>query len=238
MGRNRDMYVAILFMVFVTSFPFYLFIGDLLLIKILQILANFILSVLLFFYVKFPDVVRREHHRTNFKVLPYFIPAALACFSNFFVLIFTPHTFVHNANIYLDIIFAVVIVFNEEIIFRLLMQNSFGYYSPLRRIVTTSLIFAAFHIISFISTLDPFELLRVIYAFGLGMILGLIYEYSRNILAPIIFHFAFNFFNQVIFNCIAIFLNPIYYIVVNMAVALVVLIYLAIIYKVKLSKLD
>lgn len=235
---RRDLSTVILFMVFVNVFPFYLFISDLMILKIIRISINFVLSILLFFFVKLKDYVLDNRHRVNLRILVFFIPALLACVSNYFNCFFVPHAFYFRPlEFVLDILLAATVAFNEEIIFRLCIQKGFSLYSPIKRVLFTTFIYSAFNILRFISTTDPIDLLYVINALVLGLITGLMFEYSRSILVTIGFHFLYSFLNEALFAQLSFGMEILLtFILTSLAISVLMFIYLFILYWAKLNK--
>lgn len=93
-----------------------------------------------------------------------------------------------NTPIWIVILVAVVIgpIF-EELIFRWVLIDRLSPYGEKFAIVTSAVAFGLFH--------GNFD--QLVYATGIGIILGYIYSVTRDIRYPIVFHIAFNFFGSV-----------------------------------------
>ncbi|MCQ2087509.1 MAG: CPBP family intramembrane metalloprotease [Bacilli bacterium] len=90
-----------------------------------------------------------------------------------------------------------VIVLNEEFIFRLMLQNRIFSKSRIKRILVSAGIYALFDVILFLQTFNLIgTLLAMVESFILGLFVGAIMEYGHSIYPCIIFHFLYEFFTS------------------------------------------
>ena len=197
-----DLVLFALLFVFVNAFPIDLITADVTLRLILRIA----LRCLLLGY----DIYLLIKNRINiFKFANYkrallFIPFLLVCFSNIFAALISGANFFYvdqPLHVVLMCVYHLVGVIIEEILFRLFIQGSLVYASSIKRILASAGIFALFHLINIVDVSNVQALvtvlIQVVYAFGLGLLLGLIYEYTYSLPLCIGFHFIFNFFNHI-----------------------------------------
>lgn len=197
-----DLLLFALLFVFVNAFPVDLITADINVRLILRIS----LRLLLLGY----DIYLLIKNRINiFKFANYrrgllFLPFILVCFSNLIAagISQTPMAYVVDP-VYLSLIcvYHLVGVVIEELLFRLFIQRSLVYASSLKRILVSAGIFALFHLLNIVdvSSVEMLinVLIQVVYAFGLGILLGFIYEYTYSIPLCVVFHLIFNFFNTI-----------------------------------------
>jgi len=142
----------------------------------------------------------------NYKRAVLFVPFLLVCFSNLIAagIAGLPLTVgsVDSVLLPLIIVYHLVGVVLEELLFRFFIQRSLIYASSLKRVLASAAIFAIFHLINIVNVSSVEALIsvavQVVYSFGLGLLLALIYEYTYSIPACVIFHFIFNIFNKVL----------------------------------------
>ena len=200
--RFLDLFLFALLFIFVNSFPV-----DLLPIApIWQLTLQICFRALLLGY----DIYLLWKFRINiFKFANYkrgllFLPFILICFSNIIAAGIAGREFVLLADqtfLPLIILYHLLGVIIEEFLFRLFIQSSLVFASSIKRIVVSASIFALFHFLNIVDVSSVSGLIdvltQVVYAFGLGLLLGFIYEYTYSIPLCIGFHFMFNFFNTI-----------------------------------------
>lgn len=205
-----DLLLFALLFIFVNAFPVDLITADVTLRLILRITLR---SLLLGY-----DIYLLIKNRINiFKFANYrrallFIPFLLVCFSNLIAAGIASAPMMYVAEpVYLILIciYHLIGIIIEELLFRLFIQSSLVLASSIKRILASAGIFALFHLINMVdvSSVQALTsiLIQVVYAFGLGLLLGIIYEYTYSIPLCIVFHLFFNFFNT-------IFVENIYYV--------------------------
>ena len=198
-----DILLFSLLFIFVIAFPVNLLGLDL----FYQTLLSIGLKVLLLAYYIY---ILCRYHINIFKFANYrrallFIPFLLACFSNIIALKISGVAFYFRydpALLSLFCINALLVAINEELLFRLFIQNSLIFASSIKRVLASAGIFALFHLLAMvnISSLQALTEVatQVVYAFGLGLILGFLYEYTYSLPLCIFFHLSFNIFNSVL----------------------------------------
>lgn len=243
MKKNKilDMLIIIFLYIGISCIPFSLLSIDVIFIRIFQIIAQ----ILIFFLIKLvlknsPLKVKKKFF--NSKNVIWFVPAFLVCFSNFFCLLDPSNTFAfkYDKALPFDIVLTILLIINEECIFRvLIIDNIEKKEKPIVKVLLSAAIFSLCHLTQFFSTFNPMDLLVVLYTFGIGIILGLIYVYTNSVWCCVIFHFAYNLING---NLSSLFItygsNYVSYILINVAVGVVVGLYLLIIYLLVLRKQD
>ena len=98
------------------------------------------------------------------------------------------------------------------------------------RILISAAIFGVCHITRFLSTFNPADLIVVVYAFGLGMVLGLIYCYTNSFIACIVLHLLFNLVNDFLFVSLFGVSNVLWYYLINVILAVIIGVYLLLVY--------
>jgi hypothetical protein len=202
MKKNKILSILLLVFIFIASisFPFDLMIKDDNLIKILQIILKFIFLIFMFYYGKKEHLFSLSWMRKKENYL--LIPLFLSCFCNFYFLIFNLVDFNLSLEVntfFIDLIFIFLTSLIEEILFRDVIQNNLPIKNSLLKILLSAAIFGLFHIINFLSSFNPSDLLMIIYTLLMGLVLGYLYEMSKNISYNIIYHFLFNLCNDCLF---------------------------------------
>jgi membrane protease YdiL (CAAX protease family) len=198
-----DILLFALLFVFVNAFPVDLF--------PLAITEQLIVRLCLRFVLLLYYIYLLWRYRINlFKFANYrrgtlFIPFVIICFSNLIAAAIAGSDFTVSINpvlLSLTIVYHLFGVIIEELLFRFFIQNSLVFASSIKRILASAGIFALFHLINIVnvSSVDALVdvLTQVVYAFGLGLLLGLIYEYTYSIPLCVVFHFIFNFTNLIL----------------------------------------
>lgn len=153
-------------------------------------LNNICSYILILFYIITIIYLYKKNHKQE-QPLPtkqYFplilLGISIATLLNMIIFLFnTPQTN-NSLPIILSIISTGIIgPIYEEILFRYLLYNRLkDKYSIKKSIIITTLIFAISHI----------SLIKIIYAFLIGLIINIFYEKHQNILASILIHIAAN----------------------------------------------
>lgn len=214
---------------FLVAFPFDLFIKNNFYILLAQIIVRLVFIIFIFLFSK--KYMRKIEFKLK-KLDLFFLPLIVILFCNFYYLAITNNGFnIRYDNLFfIRLISIIFISISEELLFRNLILNNLSFKSKLVNIIISSLIFALYHLVYFFSSFNPFDLLIVLYTFGLGMILGFIYEYSNNFLYIILYHFLFNFINEFLYSYMIINENITYFIINGVVVSLFGFIYLLLIY--------
>lgn len=237
-----DMAIAIFAYLIAASFPFNLFIkGEIAtwLVPSLQITAQVIFLIFWIVFIPKSELKIKDNH-ANLKNILLFLPVLLIIPSNYLYVALCPNSYSNSFDytFALQFVLLFLVVSNEEYIFRIVMLSNLDKVkNNLMKVLISSSVFAICHIGSFLSTFNPADLLVVVYTFGLGMVLGLIYVYGGTAWPCVLIHLFFNLFNGLIFQTLFdSSISILTFILVNIGVALVVSIYLIIIYFVRLRK--
>ena len=169
------------------------------------------------------------------------IPLLLLCCSNFIVAMFqksnlNPH--IDTFEIITGLIVSIGVGIIEELLFRSQVLEEFlKLKSKVQSVLFSSLIFGSVHLLN-ISSLGtiPIVLIQMCYTFFLGLVLAVIYLYSKNIILPILFHILFNFINDILIIELFPIKWDITFFVVNIGIGIIVLLYLAVLFKNTLLK--
>lgn len=241
MKKNKiyDLLIIILVYIGISCIPFSLIPISANFVVLFQIIGQILLFFIILLILKKSDL---EHvfKKSDYKVILWFLPLIIVCFSNFFCLFDKESsiTYSFSLKMFLDICLSIFIAWNEEYIFRLLLINNFDKQkSPLFKIFVSSSIFALCHLTHFLSSFNPIALIDVLYTFGLGIIFGFIFVYSNSIIAVFVFHSLFNIINN---NLASTWIhygssNAFYYLT-NILVGLIAGMYLLALYLFKLRK--
>jgi membrane protease YdiL (CAAX protease family) len=236
--NKYDIFIILFAFIAIISFPWTLFIkNNVILIKTLQFSVYFIFFVALQYFIKFKSNLKFSIGKIVWRPFLLLLPALVVCFSNYFLGLFVPLNFVYDHLIWFDFLITITVVLNEETIFRGLIQKYIPIKRRLFRIVAASGVFSLFHIFNFFASMNPFDLIIIVYTFGLGLLLGIFYEFTNSLIPPMICHLLFNIFNNDLF---VLFLKNIKistFVLVNCAVALIAIIYICLIYIFYLRKI-
>ena len=194
------LFVSLIFL-FLVSFPFDLWIKNSFYLYLVETLARMTFVLFFLIYNHFKKLV--TIHLFRFKRLDLLLLPLLAIlFCNFYYLLENKNGFqiVLDETFLIQIFFQISVVLSEELLFRSLIQKCLSLRKTLTRIFVSSLIFASFHLLYFLSSFNIVSLLIPLYTFGLGFLIGFIYEWSENNFLYISgYHFLFNLINQVFY---------------------------------------
>lgn len=226
-------------LIFCSTFPFSSFLtGDF--VYLFEIIMQIGFIAFYIFYTKHYKLLDNEKKTAKNSVFIVFLPVFIACFSNYFTILFNASTIDNQIDISFlyRFILLVVSVVAEELLFSRLLYPNIRIKKPLYKIVVFASIFALFHLTHFLSTFNPYDLIIIAYSFGIGLVLGLINEYTSILSYCFLFHLIFNLFNNLVFESIAIINNYALYILINCLVAASIVIYLIGLYLIYLKKRD
>ena len=240
MNRARiiDSAILTILLIGVATFPVNYLVHDLFwyyFIEALLMLA--VLIFILFFETRHPET-NPPKKRFNFNNLLWLLPSVFVAFSNFFYALILKEPINSTFGLYSipHVAFIVLNVIVEEFVFRKHLLGNLTHPKPIVRIVISATIFALCHLTLFFSTFNPASLIVVAYSFGLGMILGLVYYYTNSLIACIGLHLMFNLFNDFLFEHLYAVNNVLWYYLINLFVAVIVGVYLLLVYLLKLRK--
>ena len=102
----------------------------------------------------------------------------------------------NNTKEILEFTAIVLMVVEEEILFRYLLQKNILMGHKIVRILITSAAFTLCHfffmLYHFNGIIDAIELIELLFIFGIGFILGFLYEYTNTLVVPITFSLIFS----------------------------------------------
>ena len=108
----------------------------------------------------------------------------------------------NNTGEILEFTAIVLMVVEEEILFRFLLQKNILMGHKIVRILITSAAFTLCHfffmLYHFNGIINPIELIELVFIFGVGFILGFLYEYTNNLAVPIIFSLIFQIWKRLL----------------------------------------
>ena len=234
MDRSRvlDSAILIILLIGVATFPTNLLVKDVFWYYTIEALLMLAVLVFILFYEnRHPEIVpyKRSFNLTNFLWL---LPVILIPFSNFFYALFFQETAQPMFALYNipQVAFISINVVVEEYIFRRHLLGNLTHPKKIIRILISAAIFGLCHITRFLSTFNPLDLIVVVYAFGLGMVLGLIYCYTNSFVACIVLHLLFNLVNDFLFISLFGVSNILWYYLINVIFAVIVGVYLLLVY--------
>lgn len=240
MSKSRliDAIILIVLLIGVATFPVNYLVHGLFWYYFIEALLMLAVLIFILFYETRHSEINPPKKRFNLENFLWLLPSVLVAFSNFFYALILKEPVVTSFGLY-SIPHAVFIVLNviiEEFVFRKHLLGNLNHPKTIIRIVISAGIFAACHLTVFLSTFNPADLVVVAYSFGLGMILGLVYCYSHSLIACIGLHLMFNLFNDFLFEHLFNVNNLLWYYLINVFVAIIVGVYLLIVYLLKLRK--
>ena len=234
--RFMDLLLFILLFIFVAAFPVNLITSDLNIQLVIRIgLRGLILAYYIYLIIKNRIKV---FGIANIKNLLLCIPFMLLGLSNIFAALFGGGFVLPNGDwLYLSlfIIYHLLSVIIEEIVFRVFIHNALVNTTSVKRIFASAGIFALVHLLNMVESITSVEAIisvleQVLYAFGLGILLGLTYEYSHSLVGCIILHFSFNFFNTILVLILGAYSTVLAYYLSAVIVTILVGIYAALIW--------
>ena len=244
MLKRSDLLIFILLFIFVAAFPVDLIKVDLMYQLLIQIglrclLLTFYIYLIIKNKIKIFGVASWRH-------ILMCLPFLLATVSNIiassidggFTMVSLSPTLV---GLYSLLIFLIAV--SEEIVFRLFIHNSLSNTSSLKRIFGSAGIFALMHLLNLVnvSTVGALVsvLVQTVYTFGLGLLLGFLYEYGHSLTSCVVLHFTFNMLNRVIYNYVlGGYSSNIAFYLTAVVIGAILGVYVFILYKLYLSKLD
>lgn len=234
MDRSRmlDSAILMILLIGVATFPVNLLVKDAFWYYVIEALLMLAVLVFILFYEnRHPEIIppKRPFNLIN---LLWLLPALLVPFSNFFYALFLKEPAYPSFEMYNipQVAFIAINVVVEEYIFRKHLLGNLTHEKKIIRILISAAIFGICHITRFLSTFNPVDLIVVVYAFGLGMVLGLIYCYTNSLTACIVLHFLFNLVNDFLFTSLFGVSNFLWYYLINVIFAIVVGVYLLLVY--------
>ena len=227
-----DFLISLCFFIFLVCFPIDLLSKNIYIIYSFQIIVRIIFIIYILLYLMFKKKLFVISIKSKLNDL-FFIPFLLIVFNNLIFLLFKQKEvgFTYDFTFVLQIILTITVSISEELLFRVYIHSILNINNKILKIIISSLIFGLFHIVYFLSSFDPYDLIIIIYTFGLGLVLGFVYEFSENnFIYIIIIHFLFNFLNKDLFLRLFNGTNDYIFYIVSIIVSLITLIYGLLIY--------
>lgn len=227
-----DFFITICLFLFLVCFPIDLFTKNIYIIYLFQIISR----IGFIFYILFYLMYKRKVFKISISVKKndlLFIPLLLIVFNNLIFLIFKQEyiEFNYDSTFYFQIILTLTVVLSEELLFRNYVHSILNINNKILKIVISSLLFALFHLVYFLSSFNPLDLIRIAYTFGLGLVIGFIFEFSNhNFIYVFIMHFLFNFLNNDLFLRLFNGTNDLTFYITSIIISLITLIYGLLIY--------
>ena len=218
MGRKNTINIVILLVIYlvIISFPSYLFTSDLTVLYGVELGLRVAYLIFIVVFSILTRMFKTYTGRTRFSNVFLLLPLFFVAFFNVFYLavitkssIPSPLDAVFNSNgnntqdilKFLSIIFMVV---EEELLFRFIIQRNIRFGHKLVRILITSALYALAYFFAMLydarGIIDPFDLITIIFVYGIGIILGFLYEYTNNIVVPITFSLIYTICNEMLYK--------------------------------------
>ncbi|MCR5185217.1 MAG: CPBP family intramembrane metalloprotease [Bacilli bacterium] len=234
MNRQKliDLSILIVLFIAVAALPINYVVDKIYVYHAIMIGVLLLYLIFLLVYLKLNPYLINKKKNYNAKNLLLLLPSVIIIISNFIYAWCAQEkmnvSFEEHAI--LEALLIILIAIIEELLFRFVLLGNLDEKRPLRAILISSSIFALSHLSIFFSTFNPIDLIPIIYAFGLGMILGLFYMYSRLFIACVCFHVLFNLINDFLFENIYQISNDMWFYIINTLIGLIVGVYLLLIY--------
>ena len=197
MLKNKDLFYSVLIIVLlclICNTNFYVtYIDNKIVYYVVSIGLKLAFLVFALIYSTKIKINNIEFHKPKSFDLA-FLPFLVITISNFLVAISSNLVLTYEGNQYmaLEIVTIFLAVLCEEVVFRgILIGYLNKYYSDAKTIIISGLLFGLIHFINFNGTNIIPVLLQILYASGLGLILGLVYVKSKNFSYVMIIHFLY-----------------------------------------------
>lgn len=240
MKKNRlfDFLIIVLLYIALSCFPFSLIIKDeglSWLILTLEIVVQVVLLVFILLFTTFKSDLNYKNKKISIINSLLLIPTLVVCFSNLVNLKIAnePIQIVVNLDLFLHILLMVLIVINEEIIFRLLFINNLEFKNKFLVVLLSAGVFGICHISHFLSSFNPADLLIIVYTFLLGLLLGFAYLFSNSIYPCVVIHLLFNLLNNILFPYFSLNWT---YILISALFAIITAVYVIVVLTIKVHK--
>ena len=234
MRQNQliDSVILMVLLIGLSAFPVNLLVHDMFWYYVIEALLMLAALIFILFYEnRHPETIPHRYSINKISLL-ILLPLVLTACSNFFYALFLKEQAVPTFETYhfAQLGFIVINVIVEEFVFRRHLLGNLFHPKKIVRILISAGVFALCHLTLFFSTFNPFDLIPVAYAFGLGIMLGFIYCYGNSFIACIVFHLLFNLINDFLFERLFFVNDLLWYFLINGIIALLAGIYLLVIY--------
>ncbi len=209
MNNKRVLYLFIAMFTYlvIISFPTYLFTNDIDVIKGVELGLRLAYLVFIVLFSFLSPLRKRYTGKTRLTNLFLLLPLFFVAFMNIFYLGVVTRSsyesvFVQLTNdgerltLILTLITVIITSIEEEFLFRYVVQRNLSMRHKMVRILVSSAFYAVSHVFIILyngrGIINPWNLFSVLFAFGVGIILGILYEYTNNLTFPIIFNIIYS----------------------------------------------
>ena len=218
MNNKKGIYILIILLIYlaIISFPTYLFTSDSYVLYGVELGLRIGYLIFIIIFSLLTKMFKTYTGRTRFSNLFLLLPLFFVAFFNVFYLavvtgssIPNPLDAVFNSNgnntlEILKFVSIVVMVVEEELLFRFLIQRNITFGHKIVRIFITSALYALAYFFAMLydmrGIINPIELISIIFVYGIGVILGFLYEYTNNVIVPITFSMIFTICNEMLYK--------------------------------------
>ncbi len=236
-----DLAIIILVYIFFSSIPYDLFIPNINFVLLVQTFSKLAALLFAIVFVRKSKNLENNKNKGNFLIIMLLVPTFLVVFNNQIFISIKHYKLMEDIDWLYGlcmIAFILATAVSEEYIFRKVVLDNLLIDNRLLKVTVSAAIFGVMHIINFLSTFNPVDLLQIVYTAGLGMILGFFYEYGRSLLVPMILHFLYNLMNSYIFSIYMVEDFGLTYYLVAIIDAVVVAGYMVLIYLLFIKKYE
>ena len=219
MRNNRipwSIVIVLIIYLAIISFPTYLFTNDAYVLYGVELGIRIAYLIFIVIFSIFTKLFKTYTGKTRFSNLFLLLPLFFVAFFNIFYLAVVTKSSIPNpldsvfnsdGNNTLEILkFAslIVMVVEEELLFRFIIQRNITLGHKVVRILITSAFYALAYFFSMLydgrGVVLPIDLIYIIFIYGIGVILGFLYEYTNNILMPITFSLIYTICNEMLYK--------------------------------------
>lgn len=214
MKNKKALYIgiALLIYIIIVSFPTYLIVKDDIVLRYsieVGLRTAYLIFIILFSI--FTKIAKSYTGKTKFWNMLLLAPLFFVAFFNLFYWEVVCHLpfgtmgeqikdifYRDGVNSFqiLRFVCIIITVVEEELLFRYILQRNLLLGHKVIRILVTSAIFTGCHFFTMLydaaGLIQPWQLIELIFVFGVGIILGFLYEYTNNIIYPIAFSFIYS----------------------------------------------
>lgn len=233
MNNKKNIYIVVILFIYlaIISFPTYLLTSDLYVLYGVELGLRIGYLIFILIFTILTKMFKTYTGKTRFSNLFLLLPLFFVAFFNvFYLAVITKSSipnpldavFKSNGNNTLEILkflSLIVMVVEEEILFRFIIQRNITFGHKIVRILITSALYALAYFFAMLydmrGIINPIELISIIFVFGIGIILGFLYEYTNNIIVPITFSMIYTICNEMLYKISLSNANYKYYVTVS-----------------------
>ena len=217
--RNKNVInIIIVLAIYLTiiTFPTYLFTSDFTVLYGIELSLRIGYLIFIVVFTILTKMFKTYTGKTRFTNVFLLLPLFFVAFFNIFYLAVVTKSSIPNPldavfkndgnNTYeiLKFLSIIVMVVEEEILFRFIIQRNINVGHKIVRILITSSLYALSFFFALLydnrGIIPPLELFSVLFAYGIGIILGFLYEYTNNLLVPITFSLIHTVCNEMLYK--------------------------------------